>query len=242
MTTPDSDQDPTKAEPSFVQWQLFEKEVRDSLRRLDKHATVAWNHSTVGLISGTPRQIDVYATGTIAGQAFVIAVECKHYKRPLGIGAVDEFAGKLQDIGADRGIVYGLNGLTEPAQLRATGAVQPRIAVGELVLGPNHIPVDIEPLLKFGDCPNPNCIAGDISWETWRASDGQTLEVGVCSLCGTWSTRCPEPNCGEVQAFVNDDESCYCGTRLSLDRDNDYVDVVAVEAIVAGQPPRTYHR
>lgn len=242
MTTQDSDHDRTNTEPSSAQWQLFEKEVRDSLQEVDTNATVAWNHSVVGLISGTPRQVDVYATGTISGQAFVIVVECKRYKRPLGIGTVDEFAGKLQDIGADRGIIYGLNGLTEPAKMRAQGAIQPRMAIGELVIGPHHVPVDIEPLLKFGDCTSPNCITGDTSWGTWRAIDGQTLKVGLCQLCGSRSAACPGPDCGEIQAFVNDDEPCYCETILSLNWDEDYIEVLSIDATIPEQPTKTYYR
>jgi hypothetical protein len=43
------------------------------------------------------------ARGTVVGLEISVAAECKRYARAIGIGAVDQFVGKLLDLGAERG-------------------------------------------------------------------------------------------------------------------------------------------
>jgi hypothetical protein len=87
-------------------WLTFEKNVAELLRDLDPRAFVKHNQTQEGELSFTPRQLDIVAVGTIVGQPIKIVAECKCYTtRPLPMGAVDEFIGKLLDIGAERGIL-----------------------------------------------------------------------------------------------------------------------------------------
>lgn len=177
-----------------------------------------------GRLSGTGRQVDVLVSGVVAGERIVIAVECKRYAKKLGIGSVDEFAGKLLDIGVDRGMLFGLNGLTEPARKRADGARQPRISIGDLVTTEDHVAPDLSRLLapKFGDCPNENCITGDVRWQWWNSENG-SIRAGECDTCGSWAVECPE--CGEVIDFFTDESPCYsCGTvTATLVNDSDSI-------------------
>jgi hypothetical protein len=99
---------------------------------------------------------------------------------------VDQFAGKLLDLGVDRGVLFALNGLTQPARNRAKGAKVPRIEVGDLVVGPEHLEVDVNRLFTgFGDCPNENCYTGDIIWNWWRSDGIDRMRAGSCGTCGT---------------------------------------------------------
>jgi hypothetical protein len=95
------------------------------------------NQRITGRMSQAGRQVDVWAAGFIAGVDVNVAIECKRYSRPVNVGTVDEFAGKLQDLNADRGILYSYSGFTSSAVNRAALSSSPRIqAVGLLTLDP----------------------------------------------------------------------------------------------------------
>jgi hypothetical protein len=45
------------------------------------------------------REIDVLIQGTVAGYTRFVAIECKNLDMPVSVGKIDEFAGKLMDVG-----------------------------------------------------------------------------------------------------------------------------------------------
>lgn len=45
------------------------------------------------------REIDVLINTRVVGYPFKIAIECKNYKKIIGVGLIDEFRGKLEDAG-----------------------------------------------------------------------------------------------------------------------------------------------
>jgi len=228
----DSDDDPTKVEPTPIQWRLFEVEVAKAQADLDPNSIVERDVRLEGVLSGQQRQIDVLVSGTMGGQPFTIAVECKHYAKRLGIGAVDEFAGKLLDIGVDRGVLYALSGLTQPAKDRATGSHVPRIVLGDLLASDEHVEPDVRVLFTgFGDCPNENCYTGDIRWTWWESPEAR-LRAGSCDTCGTWAVECP--TCGEFDLL--EANACYsCETKITLGWDRKGADVESVEVEVEGK-------
>lgn len=239
MTQQDSDDEHELADPTPQQWKIYERQVRDVLDKMDPGADAQHNVYMTGDLSGTPRQVDVKVTGTIAGEQFTIAVECKRYARPLGIGAIDQFAGKLLDLNVDRGVLFALNGLTAPARERAKGARVPKIAVGDLVIGPEHLEIDIDRLFTgFGDCPNENCYTGDIYWQEWQSDSSDQLHAGSCNTCGTWAVECPE--CDEIVTFFWNDSSCFCGAVLSLLYDRKGIEVEQISVTSDDNGERIY--
>lgn len=224
MTQQNSDDEHELVEPTPLQWKMYERQVRDMLDAMDANAEAQHNVYMNGDLSRTPRQVDVKVTGTIAGQQITIAVECKRYARPLGIGAVDQFAGKLLDLGVERGVLFALNGLTKPARERAKGAKVPKIEVGDLIVGPDHLEIDIERLFTgVGDCPNENCYTGDVLWEWWQSDNSDRLRAGSCNMCGTWGVECPE--CEEIITFFWGESPCICGATASLIYDRKGIEV-----------------
>ncbi|HEX4811974.1 MAG TPA: restriction endonuclease [Nonomuraea sp.] len=207
------------------------------LAKLDDNALVQRDILIPGSLSGEPRQVDVLITGSISGQEISIAVECKHYKKKLGIGMVDEFAGKLQDLNVEQGLLFALNGFTRPAQERAKGARVPKIILSSLVPH-DHTPVDFDSLFTgYGDCPNVNCYTGDIAWYIWVADteDGgsDTLAFGKCDTCGSQALRCSE--CGEIVDFFWNESACEsCGTGYSLIEDRKGIDVEEIKRSIDG--------
>ena len=108
-------------------WERFERQVHQLLAALDESAVVQHNQKVPGRLSMTQRQIDVWVRGHVVGLEITVAVECKRHNRVIDVGVLDQFVGKLLDIGADRGIIYSYSGFTDAAVMRAIGASNPSI-------------------------------------------------------------------------------------------------------------------
>ena len=136
----------------------------------------------------------------------MLVAECKRYTKRVGIGLVDELVGKLLDVGASAGIMYAFAGYSSGAQTRAAGARNPEVELRQL---PDELGIDYTPFidrLKFGDCPNENCILGDVGWTNWEDHDGSSVMAGLCTSCGTIAVRCSD--CGDVTALDSGQERC----------------------------------
>ncbi len=70
------------------------------------------------------REIDVLLSSQVAGYPVRVAVECKNEKQPVGIEEIDEFIGKLQDVGipTQQGIFVSASGYRSGAASRAEKA------------------------------------------------------------------------------------------------------------------------
>lgn len=108
-------------------WQRYELSVRKLLASVDPAADVRHNHRVRGRLSEAQRQIDVWITGIVAGIHLNVAVECKRHARVVDVGMVDQFIGKLLDVGADRGVLYSYSGFSSPAVTRCERAMNPSI-------------------------------------------------------------------------------------------------------------------
>jgi len=67
------------------------------------------------------REIDVLVTGVVAGYEIRIPIECKNYEKRISAGQIDEYKGKLEDVGLPvRGAIYVcVNGYGKDAKRRA---------------------------------------------------------------------------------------------------------------------------
>lgn len=96
----------------------FESIVAAIHKQFNKEATITEDEKIKGK-SGKLRQIDVAIRTSVLGYKVFIVVECKDYQKKIGIGKVDELIGKIEDVGADKGILISNSGFTEDAILRA---------------------------------------------------------------------------------------------------------------------------
>jgi restriction endonuclease len=71
--------------------------------------------------SGRYREVDVFLTTGIVGYPVSIAIECKNEAKPIGVGAIDAFIGKLDDLAIppQMGIFISASGYTKTAICRA---------------------------------------------------------------------------------------------------------------------------
>jgi hypothetical protein len=197
---------------------------------LDHRARVEHDATLMGEISGTERQIDVLAENSIVGQPHRVVIECKFYKRKLGIGKVDEFIGNLLDVGAESGILFGFSGVTGPARQRAENARNPKVTIRDLHDATQHMrefalqPVarlrplsfaaEINQTLGFGPCDNPNCLDDEVTLTEWPGEE----MAGYCASCGTFNVLCSE--CGDTFAAEIGSNACWgCGTEYDVGHD-----------------------
>ncbi|MCE7482491.1 restriction endonuclease [Microbacterium profundi] len=211
-------------------WRQFELDVVTTIANLDPAAEVVHDENVKGHYSGTMRQLDAVARKSLAGAPVEVVIECKQYKRKLGIGKIDEFVGKLIDIGCAHGILYATSGVTEPARLRAHGSINPRITLRDmsdlhLYADPSQMPVDVlERILDdhavdfsdlveeavLGNCQAENCWYGDVHL---GSVDG--ILVGQCDSCGQLHVKCG--CCDELSEMDWSSGVCFvCGAEYHV--------------------------
>lgn len=213
--------DPSDVLPGSPAWLQFEKDVESHIAARFEDVNVTHDSKMLGRISGRQRQVDVLVEGTFAGSRIQVVVECKrNASKPLVIGVVDAFAGKLQDIGAEKGVLWAFGGVDSGARARAEGAINPRIEVRTLddFLSSHEIP---DEFFNPADCPNPNCWGGEVGWHDLTAQESnREFEAGYCESCGTHAGKCPE--CGEITVLDWDGMPCDgCGAHWSVFRFSD---------------------
>lgn len=79
------------------------------------------------------REIDVLISGHVAEYPLRVAIECKNYASPIGVEKIDEFKGKLEDVGIPPqcGIFVSVSGYTRDALDRAAQiGIRPLILTG----------------------------------------------------------------------------------------------------------------
>lgn len=65
------------------------------------------------------REVDVEVRGTVDGKPHFIHIECKDWKKPVDIQAIDNLDSKRHDISADAAIIYSNSGFTKKALRKA---------------------------------------------------------------------------------------------------------------------------
>jgi hypothetical protein len=164
----------------------------------------------------------VYVEGELSGIPIAVAIECKKYGRPIDVGEIDAFRGKLHDLSVDKGVFYVHDAVTQGARNLADATRHPRILLKEFA-GAMLLSTGWEGLIGF-DCPNENCRSGSIGWGKHKQpAGGADVEAGYCDVCGTFAIRCRD--CEEVDFPIGiDDHNCIaCGATYKLERD-DYQD------------------
>lgn len=201
-------------------WRDFEEDVQQHLASRFTDVVVSHNEMMEGHISHHMRQVDVLLKGTIAGMDISVVVECKRNEsRPLHIGVVDAFAGKLQDIGAEKGVLWAFGGFDSGAVARAERAINPKIELRTLRDFEDGREIDDE-FFSRNDCPNDSCWFGEVSWQS-REEGGVSLEYGTCDHCGTLAARCPE--CEDIAALDSGTVECLgCSGSWTVTYSKDY--------------------
>ena len=175
-----------KEPPKEPKWLIYQKAVADLEARYED-CTVHHDHTVRGRRSGTDRQVDVWLEVQVgANHVVTIAVECKNLAEPVQIKDVDAFYGFLDDVGANKGVMFSSSGFTKGALARAEPDVIELRTYEEAEDFDWAEYVDDACQVFATDC------LGSVSW---TMEDGDSA-AGHCWSCGTFHLRCGE--CGAI--------------------------------------------
>lgn len=104
--------------PDKPDWKKLEEIIAFIQTELAPGAVVRHDHKIKGR-SGRTRQLDVTIMQNISTVPILIVLECKQYKRPVGIEKLEAFATKLRDVRANCGVMVSESGFDEGARAMA---------------------------------------------------------------------------------------------------------------------------
>lgn len=97
-------------------WLDLEHLVAKIQRSLAPDASVEHNAKVFGVDTEVERQIDVLVKQRIGQYEMMIAIDCKDYKTPVDVKGVEEFAGMISDIRANKGVLVCPAGFSATAK------------------------------------------------------------------------------------------------------------------------------
>jgi hypothetical protein len=99
-------------------WKEFELLLAEIEQVAAPGATVKHNQKVMGK-AGRERQLDIAVTTTIGLHRILIVIECRDYSRRITMEKVEAFVTKLQDVGANLGVMVSRNGFDAGAKAAA---------------------------------------------------------------------------------------------------------------------------
>ncbi len=235
----------------MADWQRYERQIFRKFRREFPDADLQKNARLAGRFSGVRRQVDVLIKGSLAGHPLLGVVECKCFSHKIDVPDVDRFAGFLEDVKANFGVMITTRGYSKAAQSRA------KLAVGDIRL---HV-VDLDELDEYDFSWDlcELCDPGEdhpptlISWEgafTYRAGGGGTavLEMGRCDWCNGISVKCHRCRTytGVFEGQYGEEMECLGGCGLLFRIEQEYrgsgLTSESIKLIHAGRSQRQRRR
>jgi len=104
---------------STASWKAYEQQVFQLFREHYPNANVQTNAHVKGRYSKRKRQIDVLITEETPAGTLKTVIDSKFFKRKVDVKSVDAFAGFVDDVGAQRGMLVTSRGYTQSALRRA---------------------------------------------------------------------------------------------------------------------------
>jgi len=96
----------TIEEPTKTKWKRFEQKAFEIQKSISHgSADVKFNDVILGVDSKTERQIDISIRANVGSYSILIIVECKDYKTPVDVTAVEGFVGVVRDVRANKGVM-----------------------------------------------------------------------------------------------------------------------------------------
>lgn len=96
-------------------WRRFEKLVSAIHKIQSDDTNVTYDDKIIGKRTGRERQIDISIKFNHLYYSYLLIIECKDYKSPVPITAVEAFRTKLEDVGADKGVMVSSSGFQQGA-------------------------------------------------------------------------------------------------------------------------------
>lgn len=204
-------------------WQVYERLIaRLLLDDLSTDLCVTANAQVMGLISRTPRQIDVLIDARHdTDNSRRIIVDAKKRRRRIDVPQVEAFESFMKDVGATHGYLVSPAGHSKAAERRAQQAITIWIVPLERVdaIDPSSWPA----------CQGPKCKNGRVFWDGFPEVSMTVQKVvaavlmpperlafvhytGKCDRCGRFHVKCL--TCKDTLSFDDDDGEHQCGCKL----------------------------
>ena len=104
----------TTEEPT--KWKRFEQKAFEIQKSVSPaNADIKFGDLILGVDSKTNRQIDISIRTNVGSYSILIVVECKDYKTPVDVTAVEAFISVLRDVRANKGVMISAKGFSEAA-------------------------------------------------------------------------------------------------------------------------------
>jgi hypothetical protein len=97
----------------------LQKLIRMLTQLLGDNAVVEESKMLADLVSGEPREVDIYAEGTFAGHSVNIGIECRAHQRRQGVRWVEQMHSKHERLPTNLLILLSSSGFTGPAIAKA---------------------------------------------------------------------------------------------------------------------------
>lgn len=173
----------------------YEKAVAESYS-VHEDLIVIHDHKIPGIISRTPRQIDVWVQGKLASDIELsVAIECKlHETKKVGIKEIDAFLSVLDDVAANKGVFITNTGFTKGARSRA----QDHKLALKIVPFDEVETLNWEEFFTTSSCKSSEGCWGLVSWDL---EDDEGNKAGTCDHCGLFHIHCQQ--CGELDWYMD---------------------------------------
>lgn len=91
-------------------WEKLEIICAEIQKQLEPNAVVRHNHCINGIRTGRKRKLDISISHTISSYPIFIIIDCKKHKKPVEMKDVYAFAGQVEDVNANLGIMISTSG------------------------------------------------------------------------------------------------------------------------------------
>jgi hypothetical protein len=99
-----------------AKWKRFEKLVCEIQKSFTgTTATVTHEDYILGVDSKVEREIDISIKQRVAQFPILVVIDCKDYAVPVNVKSIEEFAGLVEDVRANKGVMVASNGFTPAA-------------------------------------------------------------------------------------------------------------------------------
>ena len=97
-------------------WERFERLVYEIQKDFaGTGATVTHREYIMGADSKVEREIDISIRQQVAQYPILVVIDCKDYAEPIDVKTIEEFAGLVKDVRANKGVMVSSNGFTPAA-------------------------------------------------------------------------------------------------------------------------------
>ena len=170
----------------------FQKLIRMLTQLLGQGAVVEESKMLTDLVSGEPREVDIYAEGSLAGHTVNIGIECRDHQRKQSVGWVEEMRTKHERLPTNLVILVSSSGFTDSAIAKAN-------SYGIKTIAPTRADSDLAAEVAA---------ALGVTMKAWNITN-MSWTMTVNGLPAEWLNRNPQgvvPDEGEV-AFYRGDSS-----------------------------------